>query len=62
MIGGMGLNFSEMVEAQLQKEGMGSGKNVNTGDQDLMLDIDSEAYKFGEPLIPVLTSDLIKLL
>ncbi len=61
-VGGMGLNFSEMVEAQLQKEGMGSGKNVNTGDQDLMLDIDSEAYKFGEPLIPVLTSDLIKLL
>jgi hypothetical protein len=61
-VGGMGLNFSEMVEAQLQKEGMGEGGTASSGDGDLMLDLDGEAYKFGEPLIPVLTSDLVKLL
>ena len=59
-VGGKGLNFSEMVEQQLRKagqSGMGEGEG-NIDDEQLS----AEAYKYAEPLIPVLTFDLIKLL
>ena len=59
-VGGKGLNFSEMVEQQLRRagqSGMGDGEG-NIDDEQLS----AEAYKYAEPLIPVLTFDLIKLL
>ena len=59
-VGGIGLNFSEMVEAQLRKAGMSGNANPDDGFSDEQLN--TEAYKFAEPLIPVLTFDLIKLL
>jgi centrosomal protein CEP104 len=59
-VGGIGLNFSEMVEAQLKKAGLGGGANAEEGISDEQLN--AEAYKFAEPLIPVLTFPLIKLL
>ena len=59
-VGGIGLNFSEMVEAQLRKAGLGGNANPEDGLSDEQLN--AEAYKFAEPLIPVLTFDLIKLL
>ena len=59
-VGGIGLNFSEMVEAQLKKAGSGGGANAEEGISDEQLN--AEAYKFAEPLIPVLTFPLIKLL
>ena len=60
-VGGIGLNFSEMVEQQLKKAGQGGNvgdEEGNLGDEQLS----AEAYKFAEPLIPVLTFPLIKLL
>ena len=60
-VGGIGLNFSEMVEQQLKKAGQGG----NLGEEEGNLDdeqLSAEAYKFAEPLIPVLTFPLIKLL
>ena len=59
-VGGIGLNFSEMVEAQLRKAGLGGNANSEEGIYDEQLN--AEAYKYAEPLIPVLTFDLIKLL
>ena len=60
-VGGIDLNFSEMVEQQLKKAGQGG----NLGEEEGNLDdeqLSAEAYKFAEPLIPVLTFPLIKLL
>ena len=59
-VGGNALNFSEMVEAQLKKAGQGGNINSEEGGTDEQLN--AEAYKFAEPLIPVLTFPLIKLL
>ena len=56
-VGGIGLNFSEMVEAQLRKEGMGNNQEEMVDEQ-----LNAEAYKVAEPLTPVLTFPLIKLL
>ena len=56
-VGGKGLNFSDMVEAQLRKEG------INNQEEDLIDEqLSAEAYKIAEPLVPVLTFPLIKLL
>ena len=57
-VGGIGMNFSEMVEAQLRKEGMGGNQEEDMSDEQLS----AEAYKIAEPLTPVLTFPLIKLL
>ena len=57
-VGGIGMNFSEMVEAQLRKEGMGGNQEEDMMDEQLS----AEAYKIAEPLVPVLTFPLIKLL
>ena len=57
-VGGIGLNFQEMVEAQLRKEGMGNNQEEDMIDEQLS----AEAYKVAEPLVPVLTFPLIKLL
>ena len=60
-VGGIGLNFSEMVEAQLRKAGMTGNENNEEGN---LVDeqLSAEAYKFAEPLVPVLTFPLLKLL
>ena len=57
-VGGIGMNFSEMVEAQLRKEGMGGNQEEDMMDEQLS----AEAYKIAEPLVPILTFPLIKLL
>ena len=46
-----------MVEAQLRKEGMGNNQEEMVDEQ-----LNAEAYKVAEPLTPVLTFPLIKLL
>ena len=56
-VGGIGLNFQEMVEAQLRKEGMSNQEEDMIDEQ-----LSAEAYKVAEPLVPVLTFPLIKLL
>ena len=56
--GGIGMNFSEMVEAQLRKECMGGNQEEDMMDEQLNI----EAYKIAEPLVPVLAFPLIKLL
>ena len=60
-VGGIGLNFSEMVEAQLRKAG-GGGGNQEEGGEIYDEQLNAEAYKYAEPLVPVLTFNLIKLL
>ena len=59
-VGGNALNFSEMVEQQLRKAGQGGldAEGENLEDEQLS----AEAYKVAEPLVPVLTFPLIKLL
>ena len=58
-VGGIGLNFTEMVEQQLRKE----GKDGNNEGEDMVDEqLNAEAYKVAEPLVPVLTFPLIKLL
>ena len=60
-VGGIGLDFSQMVEQQLKKAGQSENVGIDEGgitDEQL----NAEAYKFAEPLIPVLTFPLIKLL
>ena len=59
-VGGIGLNFSEMVEQQLRKAGQGGKMNSEEDLNDEQLN--AEAYKYAEPLVPVLTFPLIKLL
>ena len=57
-VGGIGMNFSEMVEAQLRKECMGGNQ-----EEDMMYEqLNIEAYKIAEPLVTVLAFPLIKLL
>ena len=46
-VGGIGMNFSEMVEAQLRKEGMGGNQEEDMMDEQLS----AEAYKIAEPLV-----------
>jgi hypothetical protein len=58
-VGGIGLDFSQMVEQQLKNAGQSDG-NEEGGMTDEQLN--PEAYKVAEPLIPVLTFPLIKLL
>lgn len=63
-VGGKGLDFSQMVEEQLKRAGQstgdGGGDFEGEGGSDEQLN--SEAYKYAEPLIPVLTFPVIKLL
>ena len=54
------MNFSEMVEAELRKAGQGGKVNTEEDINDEQLN--TEAYKYAEPLIPILTFPLIKLL
>ena len=61
-VGGIGLNFSEMVEAQLKKAGGGGGNTNSIGGDISDEQLNAESYKYAEPLIPVLTFPLIKLL
>ena len=58
-VAGNGLNFSQMVEQELKRAGA-SGDTEEMGGTDEQLN--AEAYKIAEPLIPVLTFPLIKLL
>ena len=58
-VGGIGLNFTEMVEQQLRKEGIDGN---NEGEDMVDEQLNAEAYKVAEPLVPVLTFPLIKLL
>ena len=61
-VGGINLNFSEMVEKELKK----AGQSGNAGDEEEGniddAQLSPEAYKCAEPLVPVLTFPLLRLL
>jgi centrosomal protein CEP104 len=60
-VGGINLNFSEMVEQQLKKAGQSGDVGEEEGNFD-DAQLSPEAYKYAEPLIPTLTFPLLKLL
>ena len=59
-VGGINLKFSEMVEEQMRREGQVNPENDDMGVSDEQLN--SDAYKYCEPLIPVISLPLLKLL
>ena len=60
-VGGINLNFSEMVEQQLKKAGQAGDVPEEQGNID-DAQLTPEAYKCAEPLVPTLTFPLLRLL
>ena len=60
-VGGINLNFSEMVEQQLKKAGQAGDVPEEEGNID-DAQLTPEAYKCAEPLVPTLTFPLLRLL
>ena len=59
-VGGINLNFSEMVEQQLKKAGQAGDVPEEEGNID-DAQLTPEAYKCAEPLVPTLTFPLLRL-